>query len=56
MQPDIGVTHIETPAEVVLRLLVVRHFYAWSYAETSSQVADSLVLRWFPRACTLRVC
>jgi IS5 family transposase len=38
-----------TPAEVILRLLVVQHLYAWSYAETVERVADSLVLRWFCR-------
>jgi transposase, IS5 family len=38
-----------TPAEVLLRLLVVRHLYTWSYAETVARVADSLVLRWFCR-------
>ena len=38
-----------TPAEVLLRLLVVQHLYAWSYAETVERVADSLVLRWFCR-------
>lgn len=38
-----------TPAEVILRLLVVQHLYAWSYAETVERVADSLVLRWFSR-------
>lgn len=38
-----------TPAEAVLRLLVVQHLYAWSYAETVQRVADSLVLRWFCR-------
>ena len=30
-----------TPAEVLLRLLVVQHLYAWSYAETVERVADS---------------
>src|SRR6476620_11793822 len=34
-----------TPAEVIVRLLVVQHLYAWSYAETVERVADSLVLR-----------
>ena len=29
-----------TPAEVLLRLLVVQHLYAWSYAETLERVAD----------------
>lgn len=38
-----------TPAEVLLRLLVVQHLYAWSYQETVERVADSLVLRWFCR-------
>jgi transposase, IS5 family len=38
-----------TPAEVLLRLLVMQHLYAWSYAETVTRVADSLVLRWFCR-------
>src|SRR5215469_6891099 len=36
-----------TPAEVLLRLLVVQHLYAWSYQEAVERVADSLVLRWF---------
>jgi transposase, IS5 family len=38
-----------TPVEVILRLLVVQHLYAWSYQETVARVADSLVLRWFCR-------
>ncbi len=38
-----------TPAEVVLRLLLVKHLYDWSYRETERRVADSLVLRWFCR-------
>jgi IS5 family transposase len=32
-----------------LRLLVVKHLYNWSFAETMRRVADSLVLRWFCR-------
>jgi IS5 family transposase len=44
-----------TPAEVLLRLLVVQHLYAWSYAETVERVADSLVLRWFCRVYFRRV-
>lgn len=44
-----------TPAEVILRLLVVQHLYAWSYAETVERVADSLVLRWFCRVYFQRV-
>src|SRR5437763_1248399 len=38
-----------TPAEVVLRLLLVKHLSCWSYRETVSRVADSLVLRGFCR-------
>jgi transposase, IS5 family len=38
-----------TPAEVLMRLLVVQHLYAWSYRETVARVTDSLVLRWFCR-------
>lgn len=38
-----------TPGEALLRLLVVKHLYAWSYRETVRFVADSLVLRWFCR-------
>jgi len=38
-----------TPVEVLLRLLVVRRLYGWSYAETEQFVNDSLVLRQFCR-------
>jgi transposase, IS5 family len=38
-----------TPVEVVLRLLVVKHLYDWSYEHTEQWVADSLVLRQFCR-------
>lgn len=44
-----------TPAEVLLRLLVVKHLYAWSYQETVERVADSFVLRWFTRVYFRRV-
>jgi IS5 family transposase len=44
-----------TPAEVILRLLVVKHLYDWSYQETEERVRDSLVLRWFTRAYFCRV-
>jgi IS5 family transposase len=44
-----------TPAEVLLRLLVVQHLYAWSEQETVERVADSLVLRWFCRVYFQRV-
>jgi IS5 family transposase len=38
-----------TPVEVILRMLAVRHLYDLSYAQTETQVADSLVLRQFCR-------
>ena len=38
-----------TPVEVTLRLLVVKHLYAWSYEQTVHFVSDSLVLRQFCR-------
>jgi IS5 family transposase len=38
-----------TPVEVVLRLLVVKRLYGWSYADTVRFVSDSLVLRQFCR-------
>jgi IS5 family transposase len=38
-----------TPVEVVLRLLVVKHLYHWSYEQTEHFVGDSLVLRQFCR-------
>ncbi len=38
-----------TPVEVILRLLVVKHLYDWSFPQTSQFVADSLVLRQFCR-------
>ena len=44
-----------TPAEVIVRLLVVQHVYAWSYQETVDRVGDSLVVRWFCRVYFRRV-
>src|SRR5260370_15326692 len=44
-----------TPGEVIVRLLVVQHVYAWSYQETVDRVGDSLVLRWFCRVYFRRV-
>src|ERR671926_932239 len=38
-----------TPVEVILRLLVVQHLYAWSYEQVEHFVHDSLVLRQFCR-------
>src|SRR5215469_7039117 len=38
-----------TPVEVLLRILILKHLYQWSYKELEGRVADSLVLRWFCR-------
>jgi transposase, IS5 family len=38
-----------TPVEVILRMLVVKRLYGWSYEETERFVADSLILRQFCR-------
>jgi IS5 family transposase len=38
-----------TPVEVVLRLLIVKHLYGWSYEQTERFVSDSIVLRQFTR-------
>ena len=38
-----------TPVEVILRLLVVKHLYHWSFPQTTHLVSDSLVLRQFCR-------
>jgi transposase, IS5 family len=38
-----------TPVEVILRMLLVKHLYGFSYAQTEQWVGDSLVLRQFCR-------
>jgi IS5 family transposase len=38
-----------TPVEVILRMLILKRLYRWSYAETKRFVGDSLVLRQFCR-------
>ncbi len=38
-----------TPVEVILRLLIVKHLYGFSYQQTEHYVSDSLVLRQFCR-------
>lgn len=38
-----------TPVEVLLRMLVVRRLYDWSFEQTERNVSDSLVLRQFCR-------
>jgi transposase, IS5 family len=38
-----------TPVEVILRLLIVKRLYHWSYEETERFVSDSLILRQFCR-------
>lgn len=44
-----------TPVEVILRMLVVKHLYGWSYEETESFVSDSITLRQFCRVYLNRV-
>lgn len=44
-----------TPVEVILRLLVVKRLYGWSYEEVEHFVSDSLVLRQFCRVYLRRV-
>jgi IS5 family transposase len=38
-----------TPVEVVLRMLVLRRLYDWSFEDTERNVSDSLLLRQFCR-------
>jgi IS5 family transposase len=38
-----------TPVEVILRMLLVKHLYNWSYEQTERFVADSITLRQFCR-------
>lgn len=38
-----------TPVEVIIRMLVVKRMYGWSYEETEMHVRDSLILRQFCR-------
>ncbi len=38
-----------TPVEVILRMLVLRRLYDWSFEATERNVSDSLVLRQFCR-------
>jgi len=44
-----------TPAEVLLRMILCKHLYQWSFKETEERVKDSLVLRWFSRVYFERV-
>lgn len=44
-----GLAGASLPAEVLLRMLLVKYLYGWSEQQTVEQVADSLVLRWFCR-------
>ena len=38
-----------TPVEVLLRMLICKHLFQWSYQETVKQVYDNVLLRWFCR-------
>jgi IS5 family transposase len=44
-----------TPVEVIVRMLVVKHLYHWSYEQAEQWVSDSLVLRQFCRIYTAKV-
>ncbi len=44
-----------TPAEVALRMLVLKHLYAWSFDECEREVRGSLVYRAFCRIGCERV-
>jgi transposase, IS5 family len=44
-----------TPVEVILRMLVVKRLYNWSYEQTEHFVNDSIVLRQFSADCTCKV-
>src|SRR5437773_1898297 len=44
-----------TPIEVILRMLIVKHLYNWSYQHTEQFVSDSLVLRQFCRVYAERL-
>lgn len=48
-QHTLGTGRPSTPVEVILRMLVIKHLYGWSYAQTEQWVSDSLVLRDFCR-------
>jgi IS5 family transposase len=38
-----------TPVEVIVRMLIIKHLYGWSYEQTCQLVSGSLVLRQFCR-------
>jgi IS5 family transposase len=44
-----------TPVEVILRMLICKHLYQWSFQETEERVKDRLVLRWFCRVYFERI-
>jgi IS5 family transposase len=44
-----GLGRRSTPVEVILRMLIVRRLYDWSFEATERNVSDSLVLRQFCR-------
>jgi transposase, IS5 family len=44
-----------TPVEVIVRMLIVKHLYDWSYEQVEQWVSDSLVLRQFCRVYAEKV-
>src|SRR5436190_16102967 len=43
------------PVEVIVRMLIVKHLYDWSYEQAEQWVSDSLVLRQFCRVYAEKV-
>ncbi|HSK83159.1 MAG TPA: transposase [Rubrobacter sp.] len=43
-----------TPVEVILRMLILRRLYDWSFEATERNISDSLILRQFSAGCTWR--
>jgi transposase, IS5 family len=44
-----------TPVEVLLRMLILKHLYQWSFQQTQDEVDQNLILRWFCRLYWARV-
>src|SRR5215207_2934632 len=55
LAPALETGRPSTPVAVILRLLIVKRLYGWSYAQTEHFVGDSLILRQFCRLGVARV-
>src|SRR5260370_17457141 len=38
-----------TPVEVLLRMLLLKHLFGWTYQEPEDREAETLIFRWSPR-------